>query len=190
MKTQIEGQESNVDVVAMLRDLRDVLNKHLGETTPPAHIQAAMPALSITTLGLRLKLNTIIEHVAAEYDLDPALIKRTRVKRRSERIAWPRQVAAFFCRVFTQASLNEIGAEFNDYDHGSVLHAIRSVHSRIETEPFQKDFLTRIARDLRTILAISNSPDPVASMNLATDLKRHSVKLVGPRRPMLQLSEN
>jgi chromosomal replication initiation ATPase DnaA len=56
-------------------------------------------------------------------------------KRRTERIAWPRQVAMSLCYEMTELSLNEVGELFGNRDHGTVLHACRLVTGRIESYP-------------------------------------------------------
>jgi chromosomal replication initiator protein len=56
-------------------------------------------------------------------------------RRRPENIAFPRQVAMFLSRQMTETSLSAIGEAFGGRDHGTVLHACRSVKDRMETDP-------------------------------------------------------
>ena len=56
-------------------------------------------------------------------------------RRRPEIIAFPRQVAMFLSRQMTETSLSAIGEAFGGRDHGTVLHACRSVKDRMETDP-------------------------------------------------------
>ncbi len=44
-------------------------------------------------------------------------------KRRSQAVAYPRQVAMYLCRELTDASLPKIGKEFGGRDHTTVMHA-------------------------------------------------------------------
>jgi len=55
-------------------------------------------------------------------------------KRRPANIAFPRQVAMYLARRHTKASLNEIGDAFGGRDHGTVLHACKTVSGRMATE--------------------------------------------------------
>jgi chromosomal replication initiator protein len=55
-------------------------------------------------------------------------------KRRPANIAFPRQVAMFLARRHTKASLNEIGDAFGGRDHGTVLHACKSVTGKMGKE--------------------------------------------------------
>jgi chromosomal replication initiator protein len=56
-------------------------------------------------------------------------------RRRPENIAFPRQVAMLLSRQITDTSLSAIGEAFGGRDHGTVLHACRSVKDRMETDP-------------------------------------------------------
>jgi len=55
-------------------------------------------------------------------------------KRRPANIAFPRQVAMYLSRCHTKASLNEIGDAFGGRDHGTVLHACKTVQNRMGRE--------------------------------------------------------
>ena len=55
-------------------------------------------------------------------------------KRRPANIAFPRQVAMYLARRHTKASLNEIGDAFGGRDHGTVLHACKTVSGRMAKE--------------------------------------------------------
>jgi chromosomal replication initiator protein len=55
-------------------------------------------------------------------------------KRRPANIAFPRQVAMYLARELTKASLNEIGDAFGGRDHGTVLHACKTVKKRMREQ--------------------------------------------------------
>jgi chromosomal replication initiator protein len=55
-------------------------------------------------------------------------------KRRPANIAFPRQVAMYLARRHTKASLHEIGDAFGGRDHGTVLHACKTVSVRMKKE--------------------------------------------------------
>ena len=55
-------------------------------------------------------------------------------KRRPANIAFPRQVAMYLARKHTKSSLNEIGDAFGGRDHGTVLHACKTVQERMGRE--------------------------------------------------------
>lgn len=52
-------------------------------------------------------------------------------KRRPNNIALPRMVAMYLSRKLTQKSLQEIGEAFGGRDHGTVIHAVRTIEERI-----------------------------------------------------------
>ncbi|MDR1788835.1 MAG: chromosomal replication initiator protein DnaA [Opitutaceae bacterium] len=64
-------------------------------------------------------------------------------KKRPQGIVFPRQVAMWLCRRHTRHSLQEIGAFFGKRDHGTVIHAIKTVDNIAAQDP-----ATRGALDL------------------------------------------
>ncbi len=55
-------------------------------------------------------------------------------KRRPANIAIPRQIAMYLCRQLTKHSLQEIGDSFGGRDHGTVIHACKSVDNMLEQD--------------------------------------------------------
>jgi chromosomal replication initiator protein len=55
-------------------------------------------------------------------------------KRRPNAIAFPRQIAMYLCRQLTRHSLQEIGEAFGGRDHGTVIHAVKTVENLMETD--------------------------------------------------------
>jgi chromosomal replication initiator protein len=55
-------------------------------------------------------------------------------KRRPNAIAFPRQIAMFLCRQLTRHSLQEIGEAFGGRDHGTVIHAVKTVENMMEQD--------------------------------------------------------
>lgn len=84
-----------------------------------------------------------VQKVVAEY-YDIRVADMTS-RKRPEHIAFPRQVAMYLSREFTNHSLIEIGRAFQR-DHGTVLHAWRVVKDLMDVDPKIRDqivFLTR-----------------------------------------------
>ena len=79
-----------------------------------------------------ISVELIQKKVAEHFDLRLADMAS---KRRPESIAFPRQIAMFLTRQLTQNSLNVIGEAFGGRDHGTVLHACRTVKDRMEVDP-------------------------------------------------------
>ncbi len=88
-------------------------------------------------------VDAIMSAVAEHYDL--RVVELTG-RRRLARIALSRQVAMHLTRQLTGLSLKEIGEEFGGRDHGTVLHADRSIKAKMEkTSSLRKavEFLKR-----------------------------------------------
>ncbi len=67
-------------------------------------------------------------------------------RRRPQNIAGPRQVAMYLCRMLTSHSLQEIGDSFGGRDHGTVIHACKTVENMMDQDDSVKravDFLTK-----------------------------------------------
>ena len=67
--------------------------------------------------------------------------------RRTPRVARARQLAMYLCRELTPLSLAQIAREF-DRDHSTVLHAVRSIESRLEPGSEIHDDVDRIRGEL------------------------------------------
>ena len=55
-------------------------------------------------------------------------------KRRPANIALPRQIAMYLARQLTKHSLQEIGDAFGGRDHGTVIHACKTVENMMEQD--------------------------------------------------------
>jgi chromosomal replication initiator protein len=75
-----------------------------------------------------VSIDLIQRKVAETYDIRLADMTS---KRRPATIALPRMVAMYLSRKLTTASLNEIGEAFGGRDHGTVLHANRTLEEKI-----------------------------------------------------------
>ena len=66
----------------------------------------------------------IIKTVARHYGLKVAEIKS---KSNSKQIAFPRQVAMYLCKRLTDLSYPEIGKQFNDKHHSTVMYSVETI---------------------------------------------------------------
>jgi chromosomal replication initiator protein len=78
-----------------------------------------------------ISLEKIQEAVARHYHVE---ISDMKSRRRTDAIAFPRQIAMYLARELTKASLNEIGDAFGGRDHGTVLHACKLVKRRMQEQ--------------------------------------------------------
>ncbi len=69
-------------------------------------------------------------------------------RRRTAAIAHPRQVAMFLARQHTSCSLQDIGAAFGGRDHGTVLHAMRTIEEKLRVDSSLREVLSRVSEAL------------------------------------------
>ncbi|MGE0640696.1 MAG: chromosomal replication initiator protein DnaA [Thermoanaerobaculia bacterium] len=74
--------------------------------------------------GRRATAAEIIKFVARNYGLKVSEIKS---KSNSKQIAFPRQVAMFLCKELTNLSYPEIGRQFNDKHHSTVMYSVEKI---------------------------------------------------------------
>jgi chromosomal replication initiator protein len=79
----------------------------------------------------RLNIEAIQKRVADHYQIRHSDMTS---KRRPNAIAFPRQIAMYLSRMLTRHSLQEIGEAFGGRDHGTVIHAIKTVENMMETD--------------------------------------------------------
>ncbi len=80
----------------------------------------------------RAEIHAIIATVTEFYGVK---LTDLQSKRRQRSIALPRQVCMFLARRHTRHSLEEIGGYFGGRDHTTVMHAVKTVEERRETDP-------------------------------------------------------
>jgi chromosomal replication initiator protein len=93
----------------------------------------------------RVTIDQIQKKVAEHFDVRIADMTG---KRRTANIAFPRQVAMYLARRHTKASLHEIGETFGGRDHGTVLHACKTVSVRMEKEDLVRQAIVRLDTQL------------------------------------------
>lgn len=107
--------------------LRDIL----------AREEAAMP----------VSLEKIQEVVAHHYHID---VHDMKSRRRTDAIAFPRQIAMYLARQLTDLSTTNIGDAFGGKDHTTVMHATNKVKNKLDTDPFFAALINKIIQDVRS----------------------------------------
>ena len=74
-------------------------------------------------------IDKIQKIVANHYKLKVSELKS---KSNSREIAFPRQVAMYLCKTLTKSSLPEIGREFGDKHHTTVIHSVKKIQALYE----------------------------------------------------------
>jgi chromosomal replication initiator protein len=87
-----------------------------------------------------------IQKVVSDYfQLDLDLLQS---KTRKRHVVQARQLAMFFAKKFTKASLANIGSQIGDRDHATVLHACKTVDNLVSTDKQFKKFVEDIHKKL------------------------------------------
>lgn len=89
----------------------------------------------------KFSIKTIQQCVADEFKLRVADLNG---RRRTANIAHPRQLAMFLARHYTNSSLQDIGAAFGGRDHGTVIHATRTIEQKMQDDPNLRSTVSRL----------------------------------------------
>ncbi len=92
----------------------------------PITIELTETALQdiINTRQKNITVSLIISHTAENFGLTPEELLS---KKRTQDIAFTRQISMYLCRMLTDLSLPKIGEEFGGRDHTTVLHAYKKI---------------------------------------------------------------
>jgi chromosomal replication initiator protein len=124
-------------VKSNIRELEGLLNRVLAFsslTGKPLSLDLATETLKdiLPEGGRQTTAADIIKHVARHYGLKVSEIKS---KNNSQQIVFPRQVAMYLCKRLTALSFPEIGKQFNDKHHSTVMHSVEKIEQRRATDP-------------------------------------------------------
>ncbi len=141
-KTQMEGILIDDDILSLIatridsniRELEGVLNKILAYTSlthSPITIEVVEKAINDVTLQKEniISADYIQDVVSNYFKID----KRDLVSaKKSNDIAYPRQIAMYLCRTVGQMSFPRIGNDFGGRDHTTVMHAYKKIEKEIK----------------------------------------------------------
>jgi len=90
----------------------------------------------------------IIQQVVAEYF--GLKIEDFKAKRRTRSVAFPRQIAMYLSREFTDSSLPKIGDEFGGRDHTTVIHAHEKISSNLKRDSVLESTIGELINQLNS----------------------------------------
>lgn len=93
-----------------------------------------------------LTIDDIQKVVANFYNIKIADLKS---QRKLKIIAMPRQVAMYLCRTLTEASFPQIGRDFGNKDHSTVIYAVKKIEQDINKNPSFKNTIDTLLKTLR-----------------------------------------
>jgi chromosomal replication initiator protein len=116
-------------VKSNVRELEGLLNRVVAFsslTAKPLSLDLARETLRdiLPEEGRRLSAAEIIKFVARHYGLKVGEIKS---KSNTKQISFPRQVAMYLCKQLTDLSYPEIGRQFNDKHHSTVMYSVDKI---------------------------------------------------------------
>ena len=94
----------------------------------------------------QITIERIQRKVVEMYDLRLSDMQN---RRRPNHIAFPRQVAMYLSRLLTHHPLKEIGEAFGGRDHGTVIHAVKTVENMMEQDEKARNSIEYLVRQLR-----------------------------------------
>lgn len=142
-----EGVHTNV------RELEGTLFKLLSFCTHNSVVPSIAIArevladILVSNTKLSVNVNVIKKVVGKRFNIK---MEDFNSKRKTQSIAWPRQIAMFLTTDLTDLSLPEIGREFNR-DHSTVVHARDIVKEKIAVDPFFAAEINQIILDIKTV---------------------------------------
>ena len=137
-----------------IRELEGALNKivaYAALTHSQITIEIAEKAINDIVLQKEnvISADYIQEVVTKYFNIDK---KDLISSKRSNDIAYPRQIAMYLCRTVGQMSLPKIGADFGNRDHTTVMHAV----TKIEKELKEKTNTRLIVESVKNIIQDAN----------------------------------
>ncbi|MBF0161184.1 MAG: chromosomal replication initiator protein DnaA, partial [Magnetococcales bacterium] len=75
----------------------------------------------------QVNVEEIQKRVAEYYQVRPLDLRSSK---RARQFSHPRQIAMYLCKQLTKQSFPEIGRQFGDRDHTTVMHAVRRIDEK------------------------------------------------------------
>jgi len=103
--------------------------------------------LSLEEKRLSINVNSIKKVVGKHFKIS---MEDFESKRKTQAVAWPRQIAMYLCDQLTDMSLPEIGRAFKR-DHSTVVHARDLVKEKVTFDPFFASLINQIISDIKSV---------------------------------------
>ena len=133
---QLEGAVKKLNAYYLLEGIQPVIGA----------AQNAIKDILSETQPLPVTIEKIISEVARTYNISSADI---RSRKRSQNISTARMVAMHCVREITGLSMEEIGKQFGDRDHSTVVYACNTIQSRLETDTSLRERTEDIIKNVR-----------------------------------------
>ncbi len=141
------------NVTANIRELEGALIRVIAYSSLVSHkidIAVARDVLKEIVVENKVNINVErIQFVVAEYFGIGS--NDMRIKKRTKKVAYPRQVAMFLSREMTKLPLVEIGGLFGGRDHSTIIHACDKIEEDIKKNPHIKSVVENIVTKIRDV---------------------------------------
>ena len=108
--------------------------------------ESLVPDILQEEIQQQITIERIQRKVTEMYDIRMSDMQN---RRRPSHIAFPRQVAMYLSRLLTHHPLKEIGEAFGGRDHGTVIHAVKTVENMMEQDTKVRSSIDYLIRQLR-----------------------------------------
>jgi chromosomal replication initiator protein len=110
-------------------------------------VQKMLKDIIKTDNSNNITIETIQKVVSSEFNLSTRDMKS---KRRTDALAFPRQIAMYLARTMTdEFSTNTIGEAFGGRDHSTVMHACNKIKEKINSDPYFTAKINQIIKKIR-----------------------------------------
>ncbi len=138
-------------ITSNIRELEGALISLLAQATLnkksiTIDLAAQMTDKLVSTVQKEVSITEIQKSVCSYFGLSSEAMTS---KTRKREIVQARQIAMYFCRSLTKASLASIGAQIGGKDHATVLHACKTVEDLVETDKLFRQHVTEIEKRIR-----------------------------------------
>ncbi len=96
--------------------------------------------------ALPITVEQVQRVVARHFNLD---VRDMKSKRRTDAVAFPRQVAMYLARTLTELSTIQLGDNFGGKDHTTVMHACNKIKNKLSGDPYFVALVNKITQEIR-----------------------------------------
>ena len=110
-------------------------------------VEKILKDIIVDSAETKITIENIQKVVANEFNID---LRDMKSKRRTDAIAFPRQIAMYLARTLTdEFSTNDIGDAFGGRDHTTVMHACNKIKDKMNSDPYFNAKLNQIIKKIR-----------------------------------------
>ena len=138
------------EITASIRELTGAINRIISFS----RIYNRVPNLTETKVVLKDLLNIAENKVTIDL-IQTLVCKFYKISknemlssRRSRYLVRPRQIAIYLTKILTSKSLPEIGREFSNRDHTTIIHSVKTVEKLKEKDPLMVDNINKLKNQI------------------------------------------